>query len=180
MLKNTWNVTPPSWVMSSLTSRKNLNLQRRNSEPAALGGRCVVAVARITSSVGRRWPISSQQLECDWLAPCRWVRFNQTLFFTFLLFCETHDLVWEIISVSEKRMKKLYYENYWQCFRKNDEGGLFPLSACTRKWIDVKYGEQKRDRRNNALTKLNAGEKWQEKNEWLKNCKDEKMPNRKN
>ena len=27
-----------------------------------------------------------------------------------------------------KENEKLYCENYWQCFRKNDEGGLFPLS----------------------------------------------------
>ena len=114
--------------LNSLTPRRNLNLQRRNSEPAALGDRCVVAVARTTSSVGRRWPISSQQLECDWLAPCRWVRFTQTRFFTFLLFCETHDLVWEIISVSEKRMKNCIVKIIDNVFKKNDEGGLFPLT----------------------------------------------------
>ena len=35
--------------------------------------------------------------------PLSTVYSNSLLYF--LLFCETHDLVWEIISVSEKRMK---------------------------------------------------------------------------
>ena len=66
---------------------------QRNSEPGV-------------SSVARRWPISSKQLECDWLAgaiPLSTVHSNSLLYF--LLFWETNDLVWEIISVSEKRMK---------------------------------------------------------------------------
>ena len=44
-----------------------------------------------------------------------------------LLFYETHELVCEIISVSEKRMKKCIVI-FWTIFEKNDEGGLFPLS----------------------------------------------------
>ena len=38
------------------------------------------------------------------------VRFTHTGFYT-LLFCETHDLAWEIISVSEKRMQN--YREYY-------------------------------------------------------------------
>ena len=45
-----------------------------------------------------------------------------------MLFRETHDLVWEIISVSEKRMKNCTVKIIDNVFEKNDEGGLFPLS----------------------------------------------------
>ena len=49
-----------------------------------------------------------------------------------MLFCETHDLVWEIISVSEKRMKNCIVKIIDNVFDKNDEGGLFPVSrVCT-------------------------------------------------
>ena len=65
----------------------------------ALSGGCA---AGATSSVARRWPISSQQLECDWLAPNLLSTVHS---YSLLLFCKTHDLVSEIISVSEKRMK---------------------------------------------------------------------------
>ena len=44
-----------------------------------------------------------------------------------MFFCETHDLVHEIISVSEKRMKKCNVKIIDNVFEKNDEGGLFPL-----------------------------------------------------
>ena len=46
----------------------------------------------------------------------------------FLLFCKTHDLVWEIISVSEKRMKNCIVKIIDKVFEKNDEGELFPLT----------------------------------------------------
>ena len=46
-----------------------------------------------------------------------------------LLFCETHDLVWEIISVSEKRMQNYREYVLLTMFSINDEGGLFPLDA---------------------------------------------------
>ena len=46
-----------------------------------------------------------------------------------LLFCETHDLVWEIISVSEKRMQNYREYVLLTMFSKNGEGGLFPLDA---------------------------------------------------
>ena len=71
----------------------------RNAE---LRGGCA---AGTTSSVARRCPISSQQLECDWLAPWLLSTVHTYWLLYFLLFCETHDLVWEIISVSEKRIK---------------------------------------------------------------------------
>ena len=45
-----------------------------------------------------------------------------------MLFCETHDLVWEIISVSEKRIKNCIVKIIKNIFEKNDEGGLFPLN----------------------------------------------------
>ena len=45
-----------------------------------------------------------------------------------MLFCDTHDLVWEIISVSEKRMKNCILKIINNVFEKNDEGELFPLS----------------------------------------------------
>ena len=44
-----------------------------------------------------------------------------------MLFCESHDLVWKIISVSEKRMKNCIVKITDNVFEKNDEGGLFPL-----------------------------------------------------
>ena len=50
----------------------------------------------------------------------------------FLLFCETRDLVWEIISVSEKRMKNCIVKITDNVFEKNDEGGLFPLKGLTQ------------------------------------------------
>ena len=45
-----------------------------------------------------------------------------------MLFCEIHDLVWETISVSEKRMKNSNVKIIHNVFEKNDEGGLFPLT----------------------------------------------------
>ena len=46
-----------------------------------------------------------------------------------MLFCKTHDLVWEIISVSEKRMENCIVKIIHNVFEKNDEGGLFPLTG---------------------------------------------------
>ena len=45
-----------------------------------------------------------------------------------MLFCETHDLVWEIISISQKRMKNCIVKIIDNVFGKNDEGVLFPLT----------------------------------------------------
>ena len=50
-----------------------------------------------------------------------------------MLFCETHDLVWEIISVSEKRMKNCIVKIINNVFEKNDKGGLFPLRVPIKK-----------------------------------------------
>ena len=55
------------------------------------------------------------------------VHSNSLLYF--ILFCETHDLVWEIISVSEKRMRNCVVKIIDNVFEKNDEGGLFPLMS---------------------------------------------------
>ena len=81
--------------------------------------------AGTTSSVARRWPISSQQLECDWLAPYCWVRFTSNLLLYFMLFCDTHDLVWEIISISEKRMKNCIVKIINNVFVKMTKMGHF-------------------------------------------------------
>ena len=43
-----------------------------------------------------------------------------------MLFCETRDLVWEIISLFEKRMKKCIVKNIDNFFfLKKDEGVFF-------------------------------------------------------
>ena len=44
-----------------------------------------------------------------------------------MIFCETHDLVWEIISVSEEN-ENCIVKIIDNVFEKNDEGGLFPLN----------------------------------------------------
>ena len=72
-------------------------------------------------------------------------RGTQTRFFTFLLFCETHYLVWEIISVSERRMKNFIVKIIDNVFEKNDEGGLFPLRVgqglgVRVGWVRVRVG----------------------------------------
>ena len=45
-----------------------------------------------------------------------------------MLFCDIHDLVPEIISVSEKRMKNCIVKIINNVSEKNDEG-LFPLTC---------------------------------------------------
>ena len=55
-----------------------------------------------------------------------------------MLFCDTHDLVWEIISVSEKRMKNCIVKIINNVFEKNDEGGLFPALTETKLSLDEK------------------------------------------
>ena len=98
--------------------RRSLNLQRGNAEltkkfragRGLRGGYHFVGCTTVANQFATAWM---------WLAgviPLSTVHSNSLIYF--LLFCETHDLVWETISVSEKRMKKLYCENYWQCFRK--------------------------------------------------------------
>ena len=60
--------------------------------------------------------------------PLSTVHSNSLLYFH-VFFCETHDEVWEIISVSEKRMKNCIVKIIDNVFEKNDEGGLFPLKG---------------------------------------------------
>ena len=116
MLKNTWNVTPPGWIHSRLGEIwiYNEGIRSQLSWEVVASLPLPVPLRRL----GGGGQSARSSLNVIWLAPCRWVRFTQTRFFTFLLFCETHDLVWEVKSVSKKRMKKLYCENYWLCFRK--------------------------------------------------------------
>ena len=91
--------------LNSLSPRRNLNLQRKNAVYkqgvrdllGLRGGYPFVRFAAVA--------ISSQQLECDWLTPYLLSTIHSYSLLYFLLFCETHDLVWEIISVSEKRIK---------------------------------------------------------------------------
>ena len=42
-----------------------------------------------------------------------------------MLFCESHDLVWEVISVSEKRMKNCIVKIIHNVFEKMTEVGYF-------------------------------------------------------
>ena len=42
-----------------------------------------------------------------------------------MLFCETHDLIWEIISVSEKRMKNCIWKIINNVFEKMTKVGYF-------------------------------------------------------
>ena len=67
---------------------------------------------------------------------------NSFLYFLLILW-ETHDIVWEITSVSEKRIEKTEKtEKLKNCivkindnvFEKNDEGGLFPLISWRSNW----------------------------------------------
>ena len=55
-----------------------------------------------------------------------------------MLFCENHDLVWEIISVSEKRTKNCIVKIINNVFEKNDEGGLFPLNKFQQLYYPAK------------------------------------------
>ena len=109
---------------------------------AELGGRCVVAVTRTTLSVGRRWPLANQLAATRmWLAgamPLSTVHSNSLLYFSVIL-----RNPWFSLGNNKcfwKENEKLYCENYWQCFRKNDEGGLFPLNDPKIKyaWLYVK------------------------------------------
>ena len=61
--------------------------------------------------------------------PLSTVHSNSLLYF--LLFWETHDLVWEIISVSKKRMKNCIVK----IIEGNDEGCLFHLEGKKRRII---------------------------------------------
>ena len=67
------------------------------------------------------WAAVANQLAAAWMwlagaMPLSTVHSNSLLYF--LLFCETHDLVLEIISVSEKRMKNCIVEIIDNVFEK--------------------------------------------------------------
>ena len=119
MLKTTWNANPPGWTHSHLGEIWNYNEGIRSSlrylEPG--GGYRFVGCAAVANQLAAAWM---------WLAgaiPLTTVHSNSLLYF--MLFCETHDLVWEIISVSEKRMKNCIVKIIDNDFEKNDEGGLY-------------------------------------------------------
>ena len=63
----------------------NLNSQQRNADLSKKSGVERGCPAGTTLSVVRRWPISLQQLECDWLVPYHWIRFTQTRFYRYFI-----------------------------------------------------------------------------------------------
>ena len=122
MLKTTWNANPPGWTHSHLGEiwiyNEGIRSPLNNSEPG--GGYHFVGCAAVANQLAAAWM---------WLTGAyRWVQFISNLLLYFMLFCDTHDLVWEIISVSEKRMKNCIMKIINNVFEKNDEGGLFPLT----------------------------------------------------
>ena len=87
------------------------------------GGYHFVGCATVANQLAAAWM---------WLAgalPLSLAHSNSLLYF--LLFCETHDLVREIVIVSEKRMKNCILKIIDSVFEKNDEGGLFSLITQT-------------------------------------------------
>ena len=91
--------------LNSLTPRINLNLQRRHAELSKKSG-TERSLRGPYHFIG--WAAVANQLAAAWMwlagaMPLSTVHSNSLLYF--LLFCEIHDLVWEIISVSEKKMK---------------------------------------------------------------------------
>ena len=59
-----------------------------------------------------------------WRHTVEYLRFTQTGFYSyFLLFCETHDLVWEIVT--EKRMKNCNVKIIDNVFEKMTKVGYF-------------------------------------------------------
>ena len=84
----------------------------RNSEPG--GGYHFVGCAAVANQLAAAW------MRLAGAIPLSTVHSNSLL--NFMLFCETLDLVWEIISVSEKRMKNSYccltIIEYWHWYRK--------------------------------------------------------------
>ena len=140
--------------LNSLTPQRNLILQRRNSEltkkfeagRGLRGGYHFFGCAAVANHLAAAW---------TWLAgaiPLSTVHSNS--FQCFLLFCETHDLAWELISDSgfwkenvnlsedQKISNFMCSENLKrQCFRekKNDEGGLFPLKKLLKKITHIRH-----------------------------------------
>ena len=88
--------------------RRNLNLQRRNSElTKKFGARRRVPLRRL------RGGGQSARSSFNVIGWCHTVEYGSLkLAFILCYFCETHDLVWEIISVPEKRMTNCIVKNY--------------------------------------------------------------------
>ena len=78
------------------------------------------------------WAAVANQLAAAWMwlagaMPLSTVHSNSLLYFSVIL-----RNPWFSLGNNKcfwKENEKLYCENYWQCFRKNDEGGLFPLRS---------------------------------------------------
>ena len=76
------------------------------------------------------WAAVANQLAAAWMwlagaMPLSTVHSNSILYFSVIL-----RNPWFSLGNNKcfwKENEKLYCENYWKCFRKNDEGGLFPL-----------------------------------------------------
>ena len=115
MLKTTWYANRPGWTHSRLGEiwiyNEWIRSWLRNSEPR--GGYHFVGCAAVANQLAAAWM---------WLAgaiPLSTVHSSSFLYF--LLFCETHDLVWEVISVSEKRIKNCIVniiDNVWKKWRR--------------------------------------------------------------
>ena len=76
---------------------------------ALRGGYHFIGCAAVANQLTTAWM---------WLAGAMPVEYGSLILVYALLFCETHDLVWKIIIVSEKRMKNCNYcEHNWQYFR---------------------------------------------------------------
>ena len=118
-----WNASPPAWTHSRLGEiwiyNEGMRSCLRNAE---LRGGCAAGRYHFRRLRGGGQSARSSLNVIDWRHAC-WVRFTHTRFYA-LLFCENNDLVWEIISVTEKRMKN-YCENYWQYFRIMTKVGYF-------------------------------------------------------
>ena len=106
---------PPLARLNSLTPRINLNLQRRNSELAKkFGARRPRWVPLRRLRGGGQSALSSLNV-IGWrhIIVCGSLKLA---FILVMLFCETHDLVSEIISVSAKREMRMkncrYCEHY--------------------------------------------------------------------
>ena len=76
------------------------------------------------------WAAVANQLAAAWMwlagvMPLSTVHSNWLLYFSVIL-----RNTWFSLGNNKcfwKENENLYFENHWQCFRKNDEGGLFPL-----------------------------------------------------
>ena len=85
--------------------------------PAMAGRRRAAEPAGVVPNTAPRWQAQK------WSDPSRYVTSNLLLYF--MLFCDTHDLVWEIISVSEKRMKNCIVKIINNVFEKMTKVGYF-------------------------------------------------------